>query len=127
VGDDPRDRRRQRPQPLVVTRLLGQVGKQVPQPPAREREELAVIRDPDEHLRDSQRDELSIGDPGRASRPLPPGKEIIHTHIKCGEQGVEVGAHEASWVDVAVATPNFGALVMSPITRSPSRDLESTI
>ena len=60
-------------------------------------------------------------------RPLPLGQEIVHTPIKCGEQGVEVGAHEASKVDVAVATPHFGALVMSPSTRSPTRNLESTI
>jgi hypothetical protein len=42
------------------------------------------------------------------------GQEVVDEHIKCRDEGVEVGAHEASLVDVAVATSDFGALIVSP-------------
>ena len=56
-------------------------------------------------------------------------QEIVHHHINCGEKGVEFGEHEAtSVVDVASATPNFGALLMSPRTSPPrGRNSESVI
>ncbi|MEY2515205.1 MAG: hypothetical protein QOJ89_2563, partial [bacterium] len=41
--------------------------------------------------------------------------------------GVEVGVHEASLVDVAIATPSFGALVMSPCAPRARSNTESTI
>jgi hypothetical protein len=49
---------------------------------------------------------ILAGAPG----PLALGQEVVHQHINCRDKGVEVGAHVASLVDVAVATPNFGAL-----------------
>ena len=82
----------------------------MPEPVARQRQELAVVGEPQEHLGDRQRDQLGIADPGRSARALPCGQEVVHQHINCREKGVEVGAHEASKVDVAVATPDFGAL-----------------
>src|SRR2546428_7747238 len=49
-------------------------------------------------------------EPGRSS---PPKRE--ETHIKCDEQAVEVGVHEAtSVVDVALATPAFDSRATSP-------------
>ena len=99
----------------------------MPEPVLREREELAVVGEPHEHLRDRQRDELRVGDPGRTARPHPLGQEIVHAHVKCRDEGVEVGVHEASLVDVASATPPFGVLVMSPSTELPTRNSESTI
>ena len=115
VGDDPGNRRSQRAQALVVAALLRQVGEQVPQPPMCERQKLAVVGDRQEHLRHGQGDELGVGDPRRTPRPVALGQEIVHAHIKCREQSVEVGEHETtSVVDVAIATPTFGALAMSP-------------
>jgi hypothetical protein len=56
------------------------------------------------------------------------GQEIVHAHVKCGEQSVEVGEHETtSVVDVAIATPPFGALVMSPRGNPRRPNTESTI
>jgi hypothetical protein len=82
----------------------------VSEPEAREREELAVVGQSEEHLRDRERDELGVGDPGRSARSLTSGQEVVHQHVNCREKGVEVGAHEAtSVVDVAVATPDFSA------------------
>jgi hypothetical protein len=104
--------RHQPPRALVVARLLGQVGKQASEPIARQRDELAVVGEPEEHLGDRQRDELGVADPGRSARTPPLAQEVVHQHVNCREKGVEVGAHEASLVDVAVATPDFGALRM---------------
>lgn len=118
-----------RPQPLVIARLLGKIEKQVPQPPAREREKLTIVRDPKKHLRHREHNKLSVSDARSASRSAAFGQEVIHAHVKCREKGVKVGEHEAtSVVDVAIATPSFGALLMSP-RRNPTRrsNLESTI
>ena len=93
------------------------------EPAAREGKELAVVGDRQEHLRDRQRDELGIGDPGWAARSLPVRQEIVNAHVKCRDEGVEVGEHGASLVDVAIATPPFGALVMTPR----ATNMESTI
>ena len=128
MGDDPRDRRGQGAQALVVARLLGQVGEQVPQPPPRERQELPIVGNTQEHLGHRQRDELGIGDPRRMARTTPLGQDIVHPHVKCREQSVEVGEHETtSVVDVAIATPAFGALVMSPCGTPGRPNTESTI
>ncbi len=126
LGDDARDRRRERPQALVIARLLGQVGEEVAQAPASEGKELAVVGDRQEHLRDGQCNELGVSDLRRPARPSPHGQEIIDPHVKCGDEGVKVGEHEASLVDVALATPSFGALVMSP-RRATRSNSESTI
>jgi hypothetical protein len=121
------DRRRQRAHALVVARLLGQIRKQVPQAPAREREELAVVRNRQKHLRDGQRDELGVGDLRWMPGPPPGRQEIVNTHVKCDDEGVEVGVHEASKVDVATSNASFGALVMSPCGPAARTNTESTI
>ena len=63
------------------------------------------------------------------ARPLPRGQKIVNTHVKCRDEGVEVGVHEASKVDVAISNASFGALVMSPCgtSLSPRSNSESTI
>jgi len=99
----------------------------MPQAPAREREELAVVGHRHEHLRDGQRDEFGIGDLLRTARSLPCRQEIVNTHVKCDDEGVEVGVHEASLVDVAIRNASFGALVMSPCARTARSNTESTI
>jgi hypothetical protein len=82
----------------------------MPEPIARQRQELAVVGEPEEDLGDRQRDQFGVADPGRSTRSHPFGQEVVHQHVNCREKGVEVGAHVASLVDVAVATPDFGAL-----------------
>jgi hypothetical protein len=99
----------------------------MPKPPARECKELPVVGNPQEHLSDGQRDQLSVGDPGRMPRPPALGQEIVNPHVKCGDESVEVGVHEASLVDVAISNASFGALVMSPRANSPRPNTESTI
>jgi hypothetical protein len=90
-----------------------------------QRQELAVVGQPQQHLGDRDRDELGIADPRWRPRPTAGGQEVIHQHINCREKGVEVGAHEASWVDVAIATPDFGA--PRATSSQPNDNSESTI
>jgi hypothetical protein len=99
----------------------------MPQSPPGEREELAVIGDGQKHLRDSQRDELGISDLWRMPGPPPRRQEIVNTHVKCDDEGVEVGVHEASKVDVAISNASFGALVMPPCAQTTRSNTESTI
>ena len=82
----------------------------MPQPPARQRQELAIVGAAEKDLRDRQGDQLGVADPRRAPAARAGGQEIVDTHVKCRDEGVEVGEHEASLVDVAFATPSFGAL-----------------
>lgn len=112
--DDREDLRRQRADALVVARLFDEHWEEMAQAPARERKELAVVGAVEEHLGDGQRDDLGVRELGPAARPRALREEIVHPDVKCGDEGVEVGAHEASLVDVAIATPDFGALDPSP-------------
>jgi hypothetical protein len=99
----------------------------VPEPPAGQGKEPAVVGDREEHLRDRQRDELGVGNARRMPGPAALGQEIVDAHVKCDDESVEVGEHETtSVVDVAIATPTFGALVMSP-RATPRPNTESTI
>lgn len=70
---------------------------------------------------------LSVGDEGRTSASAPAGQEIVDAYVKCDDEGVEVGVHEASMVDVALATPPFGALALSPRAVLAPVTSESTI
>jgi hypothetical protein len=118
---------RQRAQALVVAGLLGQVGEQVGEPSAGDGQEATVVRAAEKDLGDRQGDQLGIADPGRAPAAGPGRQEIVNAHVKCRDEGVEVGEHEASMVDVALATPSFGALTLAPPCAPLAGTLESTI
>jgi hypothetical protein len=80
-------------------------------------------------LRDGERDELSVCDLWAAACAGAGRQEIVHQHVKCSEQAVKVGEHEAtSVVEVAIATPTFDSRSISPCARLMSGfDLESVI
>ena len=89
-------------------------------------QEPPLIRTVEHDLSDSKTDELRVARPRAATRSAAARKEIIHQHVKCDKQGIEVGVHVAPWVDVARATPDFGALsLVPPMTQSINS--ESTI
>jgi hypothetical protein len=113
--DDQADPRRERPDALVVARLLGDVCEQVPQPLVRQAQKPPLGMAVQQDLRDRERDELGIGDLWAPACTPTRRQEIVHQHVKCGEQAVKVGEHEAtSVVDVAIATPTFDSLLTCP-------------
>ena len=132
VTDHPADLRRELAQPLVVARLAGNVGKQVPEPLSSQPQERTLLGALQDDLRHGQGDQLGVADSWAFSCTTPRGQEIIHHHVKCGEKVVKVGVHEAtSVVDVAIATPTFDDLARSPRALGCRRvvlgNLESTI
>ena len=96
------------------------------EPPTGEGQEAPVVWTVEEHLGDGKRDELGVAELRRGTRAAALWQEIVQPDVKCGDEGVEVGAHEASLVDVAVATSGFGALTNLPRS-APPRNSESTI
>jgi hypothetical protein len=69
----------------------------------------------EQDLRHGERDQFRAADLWGPACTPPGGQEIVHQHVKCGEKVVKVSVHEAtSVVDVALATPTFDGLLMSP-------------
>lgn len=99
------------------------------QPPAGEAQKPPLGVTIQEDLRHSERDELRVGDLWAPACTLTHRQEIVHQHVKCGEQAVKVGVHEAtSVVDVALATPTFDSPPIPPrAIATPSTNSESVI
>jgi hypothetical protein len=99
-------------QALVVAGLAGQVGEQVPEPVAGEPQPVAFGAGAEQDLGEGQADQLGVGELGRSSWSQAGAEQVVDGDVQCGDEVVEVGAHETSWVDGAVATPIFGDLVL---------------
>src|SRR3954451_9759817 len=108
MADDLADRGREPTQPLVVSGLLGDVGEQVPQPRTREAQKPPLGRAVQEDLRDSERDELGVGDLRAAPRTAAHRQEIglVLAELDALVTALYVVV-DTSVVDVALATPNF--------------------
>jgi hypothetical protein len=92
LGDQRLDDVRQTLTALEIAGLLRQPRKQVREPVGRDGEEASIRRDPEQRLRDAQRDDLRIGDPSPGVlRRL--GQEIVGRAEHGYEQQVEVGEH----------------------------------
>src|SRR5882672_3595022 len=122
---------RKRTAALVVARLARQFGEEVAEPPTSDRQEAAVARLPEQHLRHHQAEQLVVGDRLRpaASRPRIGRKERAGSAIDCDRHGVEVGAHVGLLVDGAFTTPTFDTLVSGPypVITAPTVNYRSTI
>jgi hypothetical protein len=115
MPDEQADLRCEPAQTLVVAGLLGEIWEQVRQALAGKAQKSALRMTPKHDLRDRQRDELGVGDLWATACTRPRRQEIVRQHVKCGEQAVEVGEHEAtSVVDVAIATPTFDSRPTAP-------------
>jgi hypothetical protein len=101
----PLDRVAQPLPPLVKSVLARQPRKQVPQLPLRGPQEPPIRRNPHQHLRDAQGDDLRVGQPP-TTVPRPGRKQVVRRAIDANTEQVEVGAHRGPpMVDVALATP----------------------
>ena len=100
----------------------------MPQPASRDAQEPTLGWAVEQHLGDRQADHLGVGQHRTASGTTPRRQEIVDHHVKCGEQGVEAGEHEAtSVVDVAIANADLRRPAYVPWPRIARRDSESLI
>src|SRR3989442_15586820 len=129
MADDHADLGSEPAQPLVVAGLLGDVREQVAEPSAGEAQEAPLGVTLQNDLRDRQSDELCIADPWASPCTAALRQEIVRHHVKCCEQALEVGVHEAtSVVDVAETTPTFDSRCMAPrVAAMPGANSESVI
>jgi hypothetical protein len=86
---------------------------------------MPLRTDAEQDLGDGQADQLGVGELGWPSGTTPGAEQLVDGDVQCDDEGVEVGAHEASLeVDVASATPTLGALplVVTPRPTRPSSE-----
>jgi hypothetical protein len=124
-----RDLAGERPHALVVTRLLGQIREQMPEPLAREAQEPTLRRAAQQDLRDRQADQFRVGDRRAAPCTRPARQDLVGQHVKCRQKVVEVGDHAAtSVVDVGVSNADLRRPFYLTSTRTaPPRGTESII
>ena len=123
-GAEPIDRLREPAAALVVAGLLGQLGEEVREPPARHRQKAAVACDAHDGLGDAEGDDLRVCDPA-ACISSPPGQEIVSRAENGDEEQVEVGVHRGLPVDGDLDTADFGPSSRNPPITAPA--VESTI
>src|ERR1700710_1527370 len=104
--------------------LLGQLGKEVVQALAGDREEATVRGDAHDRLGDAEGRYLGIGDPA-AGVPWLLGQEIVCRAINGGAESVEVGVHRGLSVDGCFSTVDFGLSASNPLLTAVA--VESTI
>ncbi len=79
-------------------------------------------------LGDGQADQLGVAELWWPARAATRAQQLVDGDVQCGDEVVEVGAHEpSSEVDVAIATPTLGGLVLLVTARRPRSDSESLI
>jgi len=73
-------------------------------------------------LHDRQGEQFGVGQLGRDPHGWPPGAQlrgvpqgVVDGDVQCGGEGVQVGVHRASRLDVGFATPIMDTLLTSAI------------
>ncbi len=109
---------------LVVGRLLGQAGEEVTEAGPGEAQPAAFAREAEQHLGHGQADQLGVGELRRPAGPPARAEHVVGGYAECGDEGVEVGGRQASWVDGVYAPPILGALALlvSPTRRRPGSE-----
>ena len=111
-ADQPAGRCREFAQPLVVARLLGQVGEQVPQMLAGGPQPAGLGGEPGQGLQHRERDQLGVGEFRGQPGLWPPRpvvregfEQVVGPGVQCGGKGVQIGVHEGlprlGWVSSA--------------------------
>ena len=128
VTDREGDQRPGTAKPAVVGRGGGQVREQMPQPLAGKAQPAPLRAEAEQDLGNRQADQLGVAQLGRPARSAAWAEQLIDHDVECDDEGVEVGAHEASLeVDEAVATSTLGALVSSVTPQHPRPQSEAII
>jgi hypothetical protein len=112
--DKPLDRLGQAPSPFVQSILRRQAGKQMPQLPLRRPQEAPIRRDPHQHLRDTERNDLRVGELSPCVR-RPSGQEVVGRAVDTDQQQVEVGVHRGLLVNGVKDTADFDLPHLVPI------------
>jgi len=97
----------------------------MPQAVAGDRQKPPVPRAVQQHLRDSQTDQLGVGDARRMSWATAGQQKVIGQDVKSDEERVEAGGHWTSKVDGAATPPAFDT--STSLSRTPHRNTESII
>ena len=113
-ADEPLDRVAETSPSLVESRLLGQLGEEMPEALAGDGEEAAVGGYPHDRLGDAERRDLGVGDPATTIARLL-GQEIVGRAINGDAEGVEVGVHRGLSVDGCFSTADFGLSASNPL------------
>jgi hypothetical protein len=114
-------------QPAVVGRRGRQVGEQLAQPLVGEAQPAALGGEAEQDLGDGQAGQLGVAELGRPPGPAAWAEQLVDGDVQCDDEGVEVGVHEASKVDVADATPTLGTLALLVTLQHPRPDSEAII
>jgi hypothetical protein len=100
----------------------------MPQPLAGKAQPAPLRAEAEQDLGNRQADQLGVAQLGRPARSAAWAEQLIDHDVECDDEGVEVGAHEASLeVDEAVATSTLGALVSSVTPQHPRPQSEAII
>ena len=98
------------------------------QPLAGKAQPASLRAEPEQDLGDGQTDQLGIAELGLAAGAAARVQQLVDGDVECDDEGVEIGAHEASQeVDVASATPILGALVSVVTAQHPQTHSEAII
>jgi hypothetical protein len=68
----------------------------MPQPLTSKAQPAPLGAEPEQDLGDGQTDQLGIGELGRPAGPTAGAQQLVDGDLQCDDEGVEVGAHEAS-------------------------------
>ena len=100
----------------------------MPQPLAGKAQPAPLGTKPKQHLGDGQANQLGVAQLGTPAWPATGTQQLVDGDVACDDEGVEVGAHEASQeVDEAVATSTLGALVSLVTPQHPRPNSEAII
>jgi hypothetical protein len=79
-------------------------------------------------LGDGEGNQLGVGQLGLAAGSPAGAEQVVDADVQCGDEGVEIGVHEASQqVDVGFATPILGTLASVVTPRHPTTHSEAII